>query len=85
MTYAVTLDCRITIRLTSGIRPPDDREVEIRGALAYGGEEVLGTVVLPQPSKAGIVMKSVEPRSGELIAGVKDLLDRVARRMGILP
>ena len=64
VTYEVTSDCRITIQLLTSTRPPGDQEIEMRGALAYGGSEVLATLVLPTAAKEGIVMKSVKPWPG---------------------
>lgn len=61
VTYEVGPDCRITIRYTSGVRPPADREIELKGGLALGGKEVLATVVLPMTGKGGLVMKSITP------------------------
>ena len=83
--YEVTPDCRITIKLTSLSRPPNDQAVEIRGGLANGGKEVLAVVVLPQPAKAGMIIRAFESESTGPLARLEALLARVAARLSIRP
>lgn len=85
VTYEVEPDCRITIRFVGANRPPDDRDVELRGGLANGGKEVLATIVAPKPPTGGYVMKSIDSSEKEVFAEIRHLLRQLAIRNGLIP
>lgn len=79
-TYAVSSDCRMRIRADFG-----PVAVEVNGALASGGKEVLATQTSPNGYLGNAVLKSLDPPGSDVLGSIKQTLDRVAVRMGLRP